>query len=410
MRFQRLGIVIAAIYIISVHVFAQGWEVRYQGARGKDIQSICFVNTSVGYAVGWYGVILKTTDAGYTWTQQSSGTTSALQSVFFRDTSLGYIVGSNGTILKTTNGGDFWAQIEPGYFNDLTSVYFTNDTVGYTAGYNGTIMKTTNGGAAWNIIHSNKGDYLTALNFTSASTGFACGWKGILLKTTNAGASWDSTVFTGAGRLFALSFPSPLLGFMVSDTGRIYKTANGGASWDTLPAFSSTALYATCFLTEQRGYAAGLGSKIRLTTDAGWSWNVQKLKDTTYHNFWAITFTSDTTGFLAGSDGYIYGTIDGGLASVKNQSVEAATFKLAQNYPNPFNPSTTIAYSLKKSGHVTLTVYDLLGRVVASLVDAEKPAGEYTMQFNASGLSSGIYIYRIFMNGETFSRKMMLIK
>jgi endonuclease/exonuclease/phosphatase family metal-dependent hydrolase len=85
-------------------------------------------------------------------------------------------------------------------------------------------------------------------------------------------------------------------------------------------------------------------------------------------------------------------------------------FTLEQNYPNPFNPSTTINYSLTNDGFVSLTVYDMLGREVTSLVQEFKPAGYYSIDFNASALTSGMYFYRLSANGFTSIRKMTLIK
>ena len=70
-------------------------------------------------------------------------------------------------------------------------------------------------------------------------------------------------------------------------------------------------------------------------------------------------------------------------------------FRLEQNYPNPFNPSTKIEYQIPKLSHVSLKVYDILGNQVATLVNEEQPAGKYSINFNASKLSSGIYFYRI---------------
>lgn len=83
---------------------------------------------------------------------------------------------------------------------------------------------------------------------------------------------------------------------------------------------------------------------------------------------------------------------------------------LEQNYPNPFNPSTTLAYELDASGHVRLTVHDVLGRTVAVLVDALRPAGEHTESFDASGLPSGTYIYRLQSNAGTHTRAMTLAR
>jgi hypothetical protein len=88
-----------------------------------------------------------------------------------------------------------------------------------------------------------------------------------------------------------------------------------------------------------------------------------------------------------------------------------ATYFLSQNYPNPFNPSTTVQYSLAKSGHVTLSVYDILGREVQRLVNSVQNAGTYSVTMNGSNLESGVYFYKL-QAGDNFSsmKKMILIK
>ena len=92
---------------------------------------------------------------------------------------------------------------------------------------------------------------------------------------------------------------------------------------------------------------------------------------------------------------------------------------LEQNYPNPCNPSTTIKYSIPTSEFVTLKVYDVLGNEVATLVDEEKPAGSYEVEFSAKGiaygrnaynLSSGIYFYTMQAGSFTQTKKLILIK
>jgi len=88
----------------------------------------------------------------------------------------------------------------------------------------------------------------------------------------------------------------------------------------------------------------------------------------------------------------------------------ARAFELAQNYPNPFNPTTTIRYQIPTAEVVSLKVYDVLGKEVATLVSGRQEAGSYAVEFNAAGLSSGVYFYRLQAGGFVETKKMMLVK
>jgi len=87
-----------------------------------------------------------------------------------------------------------------------------------------------------------------------------------------------------------------------------------------------------------------------------------------------------------------------------------AAYGLGQNYPNPFNPATTISYQLPERTFVRLSVYDVMGRQVASLVDGEKPAGEYSVQWDALGMPTGVYFYRIQAGGFTQTKQLLLVR
>jgi hypothetical protein len=97
------------------------------------------------------------------------------------------------------------------------------------------------------------------------------------------------------------------------------------------------------------------------------------------------------------------------VVGVENENVPL-TYDLSQNYPNPFNPSTVISYRLPVIGFVTLKVYDILGREVATLVNEEKPAGEYEVEFDGSTLTSGIYFYQLKAGEFIQTKKMILLK
>jgi hypothetical protein len=95
---------------------------------------------------------------------------------------------------------------------------------------------------------------------------------------------------------------------------------------------------------------------------------------------------------------------------VKNENTTPSKSYLEQNYPNPFNPSTKINFSLEKDNYITLDVYNLLGQNVAGLIKGERKAGQYNVDFNASGLPGGVYFYTLKGEGINYSRKMLLLK
>ena len=102
------------------------------------------------------------------------------------------------------------------------------------------------------------------------------------------------------------------------------------------------------------------------------------------------------------------------ITSTKERPVTISSYQLYQNYPNPFNPATTINYQIPKTGFVTLKVYDILRKEIATLVNEQKTQGRYSVNFDASsaagGLASGVYIYQIRANDYVSSKKMLLLK
>jgi hypothetical protein len=103
----------------------------------------------------------------------------------------------------------------------------------------------------------------------------------------------------------------------------------------------------------------------------------------------------------------LIGNVMTGVEDNNNVIVE---YSLSQNFPNPFNPITKIRYTIPKTSFVTLKVYDVLGREAATVVNQENPAGNYEAKFNAAGLSSGIYFYKLQAGNYTEIKKMILIK
>lgn len=124
---------------------------------------------------------------------------------------------------------------------------------------------------------------------------------------------------------------------------------------------------------------------------------------------WHRATATDGSGLNIGSGSSV--TLERGMVTSSENGPEIATkVQLDQNYPNPFNPSTTISYTLPQQSDVQLKVYDMVGREVATLINREQPAGAYSLNFDASQLSSGMYLYRLNTGSTTITRKMMLIK
>ena len=119
--------------------------------------------------------------------------------------------------------------------------------------------------------------------------------------------------------------------------------------------------------------------------------------------------TSNTFKFLVG--GILSGVEFGEPLSAGHATdSKLSSFTLSQNYPNPFNPTTTINYQIPELSFVTIKVYDVLGNEIAELVNEEKAKGTYAIDFNAAGLPSGIYFYRLTTGGYSATKKMILIK
>ncbi len=180
--------------------------------------------------MGWYDIILRTTDGGTSWTSKSIGTGDWFYSVSFIDASKGWVVGSIGTILHTTDGGASWTSQSSGTWPDLYSVSFTDGNTGTAVGYDGTILRTTNGGALWTMQISGTTTRLFGVSFIDANTGTAVGDGGTILRTTNGGAQWTSQMSGTTQHIWSVSFTDANTGTAVGWYGTILRTNTGGVT------------------------------------------------------------------------------------------------------------------------------------------------------------------------------------
>ncbi len=156
-----------------------------------------------------------------------------------------------------------------------------------------------------------------------------------------------------------------------------------------------------------------IGSSI---TDQNGSYTIAGLTQGTYTiiastSTYSSVVTTTTYNPAAGSTTISNITLTSSITAVKNQVVAApSTFVLDNNYPNPFNPSTIIGFSLPYSSHVSLEIYNILGQKVAVLLNNTLAAGHYSYSFNANGLASGVYLYKLQTNNFVSVKKMILNK
>ncbi len=383
------------------------------------------------------------------WNTVPSGTTASLQDITFINNQTGFIVGTSGTLLKTIDGGNSWSQITVPTSVHLIAISFPTSLVGYVSGNSGRVLKTTDGGTSWNVLITPVASSLSSLDFCDANIGYVVGTGKTILKTTDGGNSWITQMNGGTMAFASVHCLNEQEVVVAGTNGFIYKSLDGGNTWLSKTSPTTDGLFEIRFI-ENTGYICG-SSVILKTMNRGEDWVVASTL-TGGVQLRAMIFISSSVGFAAGQSGFIYKTVDGGANWVAENSGSTASFlglsynnahifavggvlgegiilrtgnpigiqnisseipadyKLSQNYPNPFNPITNIKFSIPSKGTVQLTVFDITGKVVNTLVNDVLSAGSYVVDFNANNLASGTYFYRLQTKDFVESRKMTLVK
>jgi len=317
-------------YIVSVtfvllvlfnNCFPQsGWFNQYSNTT-NHLRDVHFVNSRLGWAVGWYNTICKTTNGGLSWfPQYSPSVQNSFQSCYFVNELTGWICGGStisntSYIYKTTNGGNNWFIQYSSSSGVLTGVYFSGISNGGAVGYGGKILVTSDGGDNWIAKSSGTSVNLTNIFFKDSINGWVVGDSGIIIKTTNGGAVW-SPYYSGTNQnLEGLYFLSSQTVFISGYNGVVLKTIDNGINWITKYSGSSNWLNSVCFLNDNTGWIAGgnypnLGVILK-TTNGGENWIGQTIP---YVPWIAnIYFKSSDTGWAVGNDGTVISTVTGGL-------------------------------------------------------------------------------------------------
>jgi photosystem II stability/assembly factor-like uncharacterized protein len=417
------------------------------------------------------GVILIGQSVIAQWVQQTSGTNAILTGVVMLDTATAIAVGRDRSILRTTNAGSTWINVaEPlSFVEPWNGVSFFDTTHGIVVGDHGVAVTTTNGGKNW-LWHSIPGGQscFSALHigagyiYVGADSGWvyhsldtgktwtsekiSAGpirslfrWRGVVIIGVSAYAltpyslctqvvapssPWNETILPNFLGLGSEAFSGEFCngggaGFIVGVQGdlraapAIIRRTVSDTAWQTI----STGILRNGTLLDVSApslnviYVCGTEGMTFKSTNGGDAWTAAVLP--TKRNLNSIYFYDEKRGFAVGDSGTILHTENGGdvIVGVGKEPVASPNgFRLEQNYPNPFNPVTIIKYQLKVKSYVTIAVYDLLGRKITTLANQERSAGNYSVQWDATKYSSGVYFYKLKAGNFVETKKLLLMK
>ncbi len=448
------------------------WFLQFE--TDGPIISIFFLDENYGWFTDMDsngGRLNFTSDGGYTWIQRYPADYYFFHELHFFDLLNGIAVGSGrpapgwpqvGAMFKTSDGGTTWDV----FFNQvfLYSVYFLDDSNGWCGG--DLLFKTTDSGQNWSSLPNTFDDYITKIKFFNESTGYLSVYSSNnykqLYSTNNAGYSWDLMV----ALVNDFWFIDVNTGWYIIDD-KIFHTTDAGENWHLQYSSTGNDLLSVYFFNPDLGWAAGYDGYILNTINGGtpvelvsfivdtegsnvilnWATATElnnsgfDIERSTNKNDWIkigfkegkgttteqqnYNFTDDLFGVNSLKLYYRLKQIDYDgqfeYSNVLEVEVTPLTFALYQNYPNPFNPSTVISYQLPVSGDITLKVFDVLGREVATLVDEYRDAGYHEVEFNPAsgignlpagrqGLASGIYFYQLQAGSFIETKKMVVIR
>jgi len=323
----------------------------------------------------------------------------------------------SASVYKSLDSGKSWFPSESGMHVGMVNCFIEKGPYLF-AGTDDGVFYTTNSGQNWtrtstflnekviSCFSVNGNTLFAAILGASTTTGL-----GVYASTDN-GVSWTAVNygFPAFTTIYSMvNFNGYIYG--TSNDGQIFRTTNNGGLWQ-LVNNGMTTFYNPVYAIAKfnNNLIVGCNDGIFLTTNQGQNWYAQNQGITpgSQFQFNAITKCGN----------YVFAPANNGiwrrdLNQVGVQNIASAVpdnYKVYQNYPNPFNPTTTIKFDILKSGFVTLDVFDATGRRLDNLVNENLKPGSYSVTWDAKGLSSGIYYYRISSGDFTKTMKMSLVK
>jgi len=409
-----------------VNLFDDLW-IQQNSNTTKSFNHIIFTDSLNGWAAGDSGIIVHTTNGGILWQIQNTNTINFIYDIRFLNNYIGWAIACNNfaypnaIFLKTTTAGLNWQKFP---FNDTTLLLFTicfqNESFGWVAGYGGKILNTTNGGSSWDITPGDTSQFkfnsINRIKFYNNRFALACGGfpdlSGVTWKFTNPGSNWFGQGIAGEP-LYDIAFLDSLTAFLVGgdiDYGLIVlQTTNAGLNWNFNPVYYFGTGKGISFRTNNEAWVAlSYGASFAVTTNTGQNWfNIPAPNNTILND---VVFTDYRNGWTAGNNGAIY-KFNSALIGIEHNSKNIDNFfTIYPNYPNPFNPSTNISFEISKNANVQITIFDITGKKITTLVNHLLLPGKYNFQFDGNGLSSGVYLCKINIQNNIIVQKLVLTK
>jgi len=411
-------------------LFAQGDWVILGHPTTRDLNKLAFIDNLRGWAVGDSGTILATTDGGESWAAQTSPVAYDLVDVDMVDAQYGWALAQQfpaeplfeyGTsVLRTTDGGANWSVQST--FNELFlhAIEFADTGRGVLGGEQGKLWRTTNGGANWIVANVDSAAFaiwpVRDFEFFTPNYGVATGGyydvTGLVWRTTDAGKNWTHKRVAGEpifGTHFFDSLNVVCVGGDLDFGAGMVQTTNAGAQW----SYTYLGIWgqgsALGFPTPNEGWAPlGFAGTYMVTLDAGNTWTSAYTPDSSA--MYDVVFTDALTGYMAGVGGTVLKYVPPGTAVGGPRLAHPGEPLLLQNHPNPFHPATRFDFRVPHSGAVSLRVYDLAGREVATVVDGALTAGMHSRAFDGGALPSGVYYYKLIAGSYVETKKMVLLR
>ena len=426
-----VGVLVGLMASWALSAYAQWYQQPFPS--GETLWNVRFVNQNTGWVLGGLGYLFKTTDGGTSWNEQDSWDGGGWTIYPLSEDTVLYsrwISGVEGqSIRRSVDGGSTWETVDS--LGSNSSWYdefdFVDNSLGFVVGKVDTgsgplflIRKTTDAGETWEPIWMDEHDNyeLTGVSFVDDLNGWICSYLDGVFRTTDGGNAWvKMTSFNPplGGPSRDLMFTTPDSGWVVggiSGFQTVSRTTDGGQTWEYSGQQGGSSLREVQMLNSQVGWFVGsvnLPPYIACTVDGGDTWIEQDPVPENF-GFESISIIDESLGWVVGSSGAIYKTTNGGTAWVSPGPGLPDQFMLAQNYPNPFNAQTRLTFTVRNPQSIVLQVYDLLGREVAKLVNGKREAGVHNVTWDAAGLPSGVYFYRLQAGGFVETRKLVLLR